>query len=213
MTRAACPVLAVLLYAGCGDGFPRGIDPSNRRSQPEVGAVTSGDRSNRRIVVEEAPPASDADSGRLVDPPLPVEEPNPPPSEPGTTPPGAPPPPAPSTPPSSSTPGSCGNAYETEVLKLVNEERAKQNLSALTCDAAAGKAARAYSQQMCDENFFSHTGPDGSTPASRLKAAGATYVGAGENIALGQPTPAQVMKSWMTSPGHRANILGPFTHL
>ncbi|MCC6751300.1 MAG: transporter, partial [Deltaproteobacteria bacterium] len=42
---------------------------------------------------------------------------------------------------------------------------------------------------------------------------GATYVGAGENIALGQPTPAQVMKSWMTSPGHRANILGPFTHL
>jgi uncharacterized protein YkwD len=103
---------------------------------------------------------------------------------------------------------SCGhNASELQVFTLLNAERAKSGLSALKCDAAAVKAARGYSQQMCDQGFFDHIGPDGSTPASRLKAAGAVFSAAGENIAWGYPTAQDVHDGWMGSSGHRANML------
>lgn len=54
---------------------------------------------------------------------------------------------------------------------------------------------------------FSHTRPDGSDFSSILKAAGITYRSVGENIAYGQNSPEAVMKGWMNSEGHRANIL------
>lgn len=119
-----------------------------------------------------------------------------------------------STPDPGSTTGDCGNAYESEVLNRVNAERAKYDLAPLACDPVAAQVAHAYSQYMCDAGFFSHTGQDGSTPMSRLQAAGAQFSGAGENIAAGQPTPASVMQGWMQSSGHRSNILNSmWTHL
>jgi len=104
-------------------------------------------------------------------------------------------------------PGICGNSLETEVFNRVNQERTKQGLKTLNCDSIAAQVAHQYSQYMCNAGFFSHFGPDGSTPSSRLKAAGATFIGCGENIAAGQPTPQMVMQSWMNSSGHKANIL------
>ncbi len=98
-------------------------------------------------------------------------------------------------------------------MALVNVERAKVGKAALRCHPAVGAVARAYSQSMCDNRFFSHTGHDGSSPWDRIGAAGITYKGAGENIAAGQSTPTKVMTGWMNSPGHKANILGNFTHL
>jgi len=63
-------------------------------------------------------------------------------------------------------------------------------------------------------SFFDHTNPDGDGPGDRLRAAGVNWGSYGENIALGQNTPPDVMQAWMTSDGHRRNILDPsFTHL
>ena len=110
--------------------------------------------------------------------------------------------------------GTCGDAYETEVFNLVNQVRANHGRKPLACDATASKVAHDYSRYMCDESFFSHTGLDGSSPFTRLKAAGATYKSAGENIAAGQKTPQKVMEGWMNSSGHRANILrSGYTHI
>ncbi len=109
--------------------------------------------------------------------------------------------------------GPCGNAFETKVLQLVNAERAKKGKPPLECALDAGAVARNYSKYMCEARFFSHTGLDGSSPSSRLHSAGVPFMSAGENIAAGQKTPASVMTSWMNSPGHRANILGNYSHL
>jgi hypothetical protein len=67
---------------------------------------------------------------------------------------------------------------------------------------------------MAETGHFSHTGRDGSTPFSRMAAAGYRGTMMGENIARGFTSPAAVMNAWMNSPGHRANILNDgFTDL
>lgn len=60
---------------------------------------------------------------------------------------------------------------------------------------------------MVNQQYFDHTGKDGSSPFVRMARAGYRGFPAGENIAAGQSSAAAVMKSWMKSPGHRANIL------
>jgi uncharacterized protein YkwD len=72
---------------------------------------------------------------------------------------------------------------------------------------------------MLTSQFFSHTDPEtGKSSTDRIRdsgyLAGANGWSVGENIAMGQATAAALMDDWMTSPGHRANILKPeFTHL
>ncbi|MFF3917150.1 CAP domain-containing protein [Streptomyces sp. NPDC001852] len=97
-------------------------------------------------------------------------------------------------------------AAETEVLRLVNEERAKVGCSALTTNSSLTRLAESFSDDMAARDFFDHTDPDGRTPWDRAAAAGITDLG-GENIARGQADAAAVMQAWMDSPGHRANIL------
>jgi uncharacterized protein YkwD len=96
--------------------------------------------------------------------------------------------------------------YETEVIRLTNAERTKAGCAALKTDVRLTNAARSHSQDMVTNNFFSHTGSNGSDFVAREKAAG--YVSpSAENIAWGQRTPADVMTAWMNSAGHKANIL------
>ncbi|MFE4967776.1 CAP domain-containing protein [Streptomyces sp. NPDC056660] len=97
-------------------------------------------------------------------------------------------------------------AAEAEVLKLVNEERAKVGCSALSVNSSLTKLAEAFSEDMAARDFFDHTDPDGKTPWDRAAAAGIANLG-GENIARGQATAQAVMDAWMNSEGHRANIL------
>ncbi|TDC90932.1 CAP domain-containing protein [Actinomadura sp. 7K507] len=100
-----------------------------------------------------------------------------------------------------------GGGAAAQVIALVNKERAKQGCRAVTSDAKLAKAARGHSADMARRGFFSHTNPDGKDPGARVTATGYRWSTYGENIAKGQPTPASVMKSWMNSSGHRANIL------
>lgn len=98
-------------------------------------------------------------------------------------------------------------AYEKEVIRLVNVERAKAGLKALTEDWELSRVARFKSQDMRDNNYFSHTSPVYGSPFDMIKNFGITYRSAGENIARGQKTPQAVVKAWMNSSGHRKNIL------
>lgn len=105
-------------------------------------------------------------------------------------------------------------AYEAEVVRLVNVERAKNGLSPLTEDWQLSRVARYKSQDMKDNRYFSHTSPVYGSPFEMMKSFGISYRSAGENIAKGQATPAAVVNAWMNSAGHRANILNAsFTHI
>ncbi|MBO5287089.1 MAG: SafA/ExsA family spore coat assembly protein [Clostridia bacterium] len=99
------------------------------------------------------------------------------------------------------------SAYENEVVRLVNIERSKRGLKSLTQDWEISRVARYKSQDMKDLGYFSHTSPTYGSPFQMLKSFGISYRTAGENIARGQKTPAQVVEAWMNSSGHRANIL------
>lgn len=106
------------------------------------------------------------------------------------------------------------SAYELKVVELTNAERAKNGLPALQIDAELSKVARMKSQDMYDNNYFSHTSPTYGSPFDMMKTFGITYRAAGENIAMGQQTPEEVVNAWMNSSGHRANILNAsFTHI
>ena len=99
------------------------------------------------------------------------------------------------------------SSYELEVVRLVNDYRIKNGLKPLTSDSKLSYAARLKAQDMHDKKYFSHTSPTYGSPFQMMKDLGITYRSAGENIAMGQRTPSEVMTAWMNSPGHRANIL------
>ena len=105
-------------------------------------------------------------------------------------------------------------SYEKEVIRLVNEIRVKNGLRELTYDWQLSRVARYKSQDMKDNNYFSHTSPVYGSPFKMMKSFGISYRSAGENIAKGQATPEAVVNAWMNSSGHRANILNSsFTHI
>ncbi|MEU7282745.1 CAP domain-containing protein [Streptomyces sp. NPDC045431] len=97
-------------------------------------------------------------------------------------------------------------AAEAAVLSLVNAERAKVGCSPVRPNAELASLAGAFSLDMAQRNFFSHTDPDGDSPWDRASQAGVSSLAA-ENIARGQSDAQAVMESWMNSDGHRANIL------
>lgn len=99
------------------------------------------------------------------------------------------------------------SAFETEVIRLVNEIRVQNGLKPLTANWELSRVARYKSQDMVDNRYFSHTSPTYGTPFQMIKAFGLSYRTAGENIAYGQRTPQAVVNAWMNSSGHRANIL------
>ena len=101
--------------------------------------------------------------------------------------------------------GTSQGDFASQVVALVNAERAKQGLSALTIDTKVQQAALVRAKESAQS--FSHTRPNGSSFSTALTEAGVSYRTAGENIAYGQSTPQQVMNAWMNSSGHRANIL------
>ncbi len=98
-------------------------------------------------------------------------------------------------------------SYVEQVVKLVNEHRAKEGLSPLKLDTKVSAAAQVRAKEIVTS--FSHTRPDGSSFATALKEQNISYRRAGENIAWGQKSPEEVVNAWMNSSGHRANIMNP----
>jgi uncharacterized protein YkwD len=101
---------------------------------------------------------------------------------------------------------------EAAVRQRINEIRQKNELNSLENNERLAQVARNYSQQMARDNFFSHTGSDGSTLSQRVRAGGISYWVVGENLFKSTNAPEPVplaVKGWMNSPGHRENILRP----
>lgn len=98
-------------------------------------------------------------------------------------------------------------AAEVEVIRLVNVERSKRGLQAFSTNWEVSRVARYKSQDMINKHYFSHTSPTYGSPFNMMETFGIKFSAAGENIAMGQRTPAEVVNAWMNSPGHRANIL------
>ena len=99
------------------------------------------------------------------------------------------------------------SSMTSQVVNLVNSERAAQGLTALQKDSRLAALAQQKAEDMAKNQYFSHTSPTYGSAFDMLKAAGYSYKTAGENIAMGQKSAASVMDGWMHSSGHRANIL------
>ncbi|MGC4766567.1 CAP domain-containing protein [Micromonospora sp. DT46] len=100
-----------------------------------------------------------------------------------------------------------GGSQASQVVALVNAERAKAGCGAVSVDDKLTTAAQRHSQDQADHRNMSHTGSDGSNVGTRLDRVGYSWRTYGENVAWNQKTPAAVMDAWMNSSGHRANIL------
>jgi uncharacterized protein YkwD len=101
---------------------------------------------------------------------------------------------------------------EWGVLRIANRERMKQGLLPMSTTQALQQAAGIRANELI--KTFEHTRPDGRSALTVLNEFKISYNTAGENIASGQSSPASVMRSWMNSPGHKANILNKaFSHM
>jgi uncharacterized protein YkwD len=128
----------------------------------------------------------------------------------------APPPPPPATVAPPPPVGGLSPAAQAEMLALVNAKRA----TGTTCGGVAypavppvslhgnlSAAADAHARDMAANDFFSHTGSNGSNAGARMQAAGYPSRAWAENIAAGQPTPAAVIGALFTSAGHCKNFM------
>ncbi|MFI1531624.1 sigma-70 family RNA polymerase sigma factor [Streptomyces griseus] len=223
--------------AGAGRAERRRVQARRRRRNSAIAAVvavaalgtggtavhlyTDGDGQDATTVTADAPaprsqaPTSASPTSSPSLSPTPTSSPSPsasPSPSPSRTPKAkpktsTPAPPAPTTAPAPDPdpPAPAGTAGQ--VTDLVNAERAKEGCGPVTVNDQLNTAAQRHSADMEANDYFSHTSQDGRDPGDRITAAGYRWSTYGENIAKGQQTPADVMRSWMDSPGHRANIL------
>lgn len=101
------------------------------------------------------------------------------------------------------------SSIEMEVVELVNIERQKSGLAPLTHSNELSRVAKAKSQDMANNNYFSHNSPTYGDPFAMMRSFGIQYKTAGENIAKGYSSAQSVVRGWMNSSGHRENILNP----
>lgn len=106
-------------------------------------------------------------------------------------------------------PDTQASTHREQVCELVNRVRAENGLPPMKLSTRLSNVAQNHANDMYQQGYFSHKNPRGESSFDRMAKEGITYLSAGENIAKGQPTPQDVMMSWMNSPGHRGNILSP----
>ncbi len=109
----------------------------------------------------------------------------------------------------------------TQILHMINQERIKAGVPALTYNTELEQSAQIYADRMADQGFFGHVAPDGQTLKNRIEG---TYFydrsfsiecncvkgyALGENLARGQKTPQEAVEAWLKSPGHRKTLLDP----
>ncbi|MEO8886871.1 MAG: CAP domain-containing protein [Mucilaginibacter sp.] len=113
--------------------------------------------------------------------------------------------------------------FKNEFLETINHTRQKgctcgttymPAVAPLTWNDMLENAAMVHAKDMNKHNYFSHTGKDGRSSSDRIMASGYTFDGyksfaAGENIALGQQSIAEVMAGWFKSVGHCMNLMNP----
>ena len=116
-----------------------------------------------------------------------------------------------------STPGPLRKKYQVDlvgqltiegIIAATNQQREIAGLSQLKTSDILNKAAANKAQDMLDKQYFDHVSPSGLGASDIVKAVGYKFLAVGENLALGDYTDDKdLVKAWMDSPGHRANIL------
>ena len=94
-----------------------------------------------------------------------------------------------------------------QLLFLTNQERQNAGVNPLAFNEQLSQAASKKAQDMLDYGYWAHNSPTGKSPWVFIRSSGYNYVYAGENLARGFATADSVMKAWMASPDHRANVL------
>lgn len=94
-----------------------------------------------------------------------------------------------------------------EILRLTNEDRVKNGLTALKINSILNSAALAKAEDMGVKNYFAHYGPDGKKPWDWVDRNQYTYLLIGENLGMNFSTAGAVHVALMNSPSHRHNIL------
>ncbi len=123
------------------------------------------------------------------------------------------------TPTPAPAPAPAPMGFASEILGLVNDARSSTQTcgsrgtfaptAPLTLEPRLAAAAQGHAEDMSVKGYFSHTGQDGSSVATRVTRQGYTWSQVGENIAYGYPDAAQVMAGWLKSEGHCANLMNP----
>jgi len=93
------------------------------------------------------------------------------------------------------------------IISLTNQERTASGLNSLNENSQLDAAALAKANNMFEQQYWDHFGPNGETPWQFIRAEGYNYVYAGENLAKGFQTAEGVHEAWMASPTHAANIM------
>ena len=93
------------------------------------------------------------------------------------------------------------------LLDSMNRERVAQGLKPLRLNERLTLAATDRMRDMFERHYFDHTSPDGIEPFSWIDKRGYRYTEAGENLAVGYATAADIVDGWMKSPAHRVNVL------
>src|SRR5262249_30252076 len=99
------------------------------------------------------------------------------------------------------------------LVEAHNRARQVAGLGRLETDPRLGAAAALHARAQAPRRRMSHRGAGGTTPFRRIEDQGYRFRRAGENVACGQVTIASVMDDWMNSPGHRRNVLGPYSQI
>jgi len=99
--------------------------------------------------------------------------------------------------------------FESELVALINVQRASNGLMPLLAQPGLSAAAREHGVDMACNSLSSHIGSNGSSTKERVIAQGYPFLTIGENIAAGYDTPREVVTEWMNSPKHRRILLDP----
>ena len=94
-----------------------------------------------------------------------------------------------------------------QLIMLTNKERQNAGVGSLVINDKLTQAANEKANDMFEYDYWAHNSPTGKTPWTFIKSAGYNYIYAGENLARGFSTPEDVIRAWMESPDHRANML------
>lgn len=95
----------------------------------------------------------------------------------------------------------------SDIVSLTNTQRAEASLGTLVENPLLVEAANRKAKDMAARGYFSHNGPDGKTPWKWLSESGYNYRYAGENLAVRFTDSSDVVKAWMGSPSHKANVV------
>ena len=93
------------------------------------------------------------------------------------------------------------------MLREVNMQRALNGVGVLTINDRLTAAAQKHAEDMAKRDYFDHRSPDGRGYQERIAREGYAWRAIAENLGAGLSSPKSTVNAWMTSPGHRENML------